>query len=144
MPSREAVMTALLALLAGTGSFVTVSRRNRSPESIGPAQSPALMLVENSEEYEVVSNSIPPKRVLVVSAILYNDVGADLDAIPATAINNALDALDLALQPQTPSGLTTLPNNLVESVKISGEIVKAPGDRTGKSLAVVPIRIVLP
>lgn len=141
--TREQVMVALLALLSGTGNFVTISRRNRSPESLGPALTPALFLLEDGEEYEIKSVSLPPIRHLLVSAIFYNDIGADQVAIPATAINNALDNLDAALAPTTPTGLTTL-GGLAYSVKITGEVKKAPGDKTGKSLAIVPIRVIMP
>jgi hypothetical protein len=33
---------------------------------------------------------------------------------------------------------------LVASLTINGEVIKAPGDISGKSLAIVPIRILLP
>ena len=143
MATREQVMTALLALVRSTGDFVTVSRRNRDPNSIGPDQSPALFLLEDSEQYAVTSIAMPPIRHLIVSAIFYNDGGADQNVIPATPINNALDALDAALQPTNPTYRFTL-GGLVESVMIDGEVKKAPGDKTGKSMAIVPLRVILP
>ena len=141
--SREQVMTALLALLGALGSFQTVSRRNRAPEAIVPAQCPALFLLEDSDEYEIRSPSLPPIRQMMVSAVFYNDVGTDQNAIPSTVINNALDALDAALQPTTPGGLFTL-GGLVYSVKIAGKIERVQGAKTGRSMASAPIKIVMP
>jgi len=144
MATREQIMTALLALLKSTGTFQTVSRRNQDPENIGPAQSPALFLVENSETYERQSAMLPPRRAMVAKALFYNDTGDDPNAIPTTAINNALDALDVALKPtDLTTGRFTL-GGLAYSVLIDGEIIKSPGDVSGKSVAVVPLRIVLP
>lgn len=142
--TREQIMTALLAVLSSTGDFVTISRRNRSPDSIGPAQSPALFLLDSSEEYERKSPSVWPIRRMKVKAIFYNDVGNDQNVIPSTAINNILDALDLAFQSDSAStGRFTL-GKLVQSCMIDGEVEKAPGEITGKSIAVVPIEIVIP
>ncbi|MDR3495292.1 MAG: hypothetical protein P4L82_11890 [Ancalomicrobiaceae bacterium] len=136
-------MQALLALVSATLAFKTASRRNRDPDTLKPADCPAVFLLEDSETYERYSPSMPPKRVLLVSAVFYNDIGTDQSQSPATAINTALDALDLAFRPMTPSGLFTM-NGLVDSVVIEGEVKKAPGDRTGRSVAIVPIRVVLP
>lgn len=144
MATREQAMTALLALLAATAQFVTIGRRNRDPESLSPAESPALFLVEHSENYDRKSRSLPAIRRLHVKAIFYNDSGDNTDVIPSTPINNALDSLDLALKPDSPmTGAFTL-GGLVTSLMIDGEIEKAPGDVTGKSLAVVPLVIELP
>jgi len=141
--TREQVMTALLALVAGVGTFALASRRNRAPEMLTAAQSPAVFLIEDSDEYVSPSPSLPAKRQMMVSAVFYNDVGADQNAIPATIINNALDALDAALKPTTPSGLFTL-GGLVDSLQVSGKVERVQGAKTGRSLASVPIKIILP
>jgi hypothetical protein len=144
MPAtREQVMVALSAMLTSLGVFTTVSRRNRSPESITPAMSPAIFVLEHAEDYQVQAEVLPPVRHLNVSLVLYNDVGADPNAIPATAINNALDALDGALKQRDGTGRYTL-GGLVYSLVASGAVEKAPGDKTGKGLAVVPLAIILP
>ena len=144
--SRETILNALLTL-AGTVTGISAantSRRNRAPEDITPAQCPALFVLESGDEYERPSPSLPPKRHLMVSLAIYNDVGAaNLNLIPTAAINNALDALDAALKPTDPSGLFTL-GGLVSYVVIEGEARRSPGDRTGKAVAIVPLRVMLP
>lgn len=144
MATREQIMTALLALLKNSGDFAEVSRRNRGGEVITPELSPAIFLVEDHEEYIRPSPSLPPVRRLQVSAIFYNDIGDDQNAIPSTAINNALDQLDALFIPDDSSYGTFTLGGLVKSVMISRELAKAPGDITGKSLAIVPILIEMP
>ena len=144
MTSRETIINALFQRLANAGGFNTTGRRNRDPESIKTADTPALLLVEHSEKYTVPSPSLPGKRAINLRAIVYTDVGDNDSAIPATIINNQLDAIDAALVPDDPtSGRCTL-GGLVYSVKIDGDIIKAPGDVSGKGLAVVPLQILIP
>ena len=140
MITREAVMTALLQRLS-IPSFVTISRRNRAPETLSPSLTPALMLVGHKESFERPSASMPPKVILHLLAILYIDVGNDENAVPDAILNGLLDEVTLALHPDSPAlGRTTL-GGLVQSVMIDGEITKAPGDITGKGLAVIPITV---
>jgi hypothetical protein len=144
MVSRETIITALFEKLAASGEFVTTGRRNRDPESIPTNQTPALLLVEHSEKYDVQSRNLPAKRIINLRAIIYTDVGDDDNAIPATIINNMLDGVDAALAPDSPqTGFCTL-GGLAYSVKIDGDVIKAPGDVTGKGLAIVPIQILIP
>ena len=142
--SREQVMQALLAKLETSGDFKLVGRRNRNPDTIGADNSPALILVEHTEGYRNPSTHQPSIRRLMVRAIVYNDVGGDDNAIPSSAINGILDAIDGLFVPDNMmTGQFTL-GGLVQSAVIDGTVVKAPGDMTGKGLAIVPITIVLP
>ncbi len=135
--SREQIMTALLSRLAGSGEFATIGRRNRRPESIAAINTPALMLVEHSETYERPSPNQPPIRTLEVRAIVYCDVGQDENAIPSSIVNQLLDGIDSVMVPDSRMlGRCTL-GGLVYSAMIDGDVIKAPGDVTGKSLAVV-------
>lgn len=144
MATREEIMAALLALLQNCGDFVTVSRRNRSPEVLGPELSPAVFLLEAEEDYAEKSQTVPCVRTLNVSIVFYNDVGPNENAIPSTAINNALDQLDTLTQPDDDAFNTFTLGGLVKSARVKGKIIKAPGDVTGKSLAVVPFMIEIP
>ena len=144
MTSRETVYVALFDAMTATGAFKIVSRRNRAPESIGPDLSPALFLLEDGETYDTPSPSVPSKRCLHVLACLYNDIGNDLNATPKTALNDALDALDAFIRKVDPAtGRNTL-GGLVYSCMIKGEGLRSSGDTTGKSVAGLPIEIILP
>ena len=144
MATREAILEALLAVIASSGDFALTGRRNRAPETIGPSLSPAVFLVKALESWRRPSPSLPPIRTMTAKAFFYNDVGNDPNAIPEDVINNALDALDALLQPDNPvTGRFTL-GGLVYSCMISGEAKFSAGEITGKSLGVVPIEIILP
>lgn len=133
-------MTALQARLT-LPSLKSISRRNRAPETLSPSLTPALMLIGHREQFERPSLSSPPKITLHILAILYIDVGNDENAIPDAILNNLLDEITAALEPDDRNlGRLTL-HGLVQSVTIDGEITKAPGDVTGKGLAVIPITI---
>ena len=141
MPTREQVMSALVTRLSSS-SFVTVSRRNRGVESLPQSATPALMVVGHKEAFDRAAVSLPAKIILHVLAIIYVDVGTDENAVPDSVLNPLLDTLSASLVPDSPqTGRCTL-NGLVQSVMIDGEIEKAPGDITGKGLAVVPIQII--
>lgn len=144
MATREAIMNALLAKLAATAEYVLVSRRNRAPETITPALSPALFLFEDAEHYRREGPSRAPVRSLIAKAVIYNNVGPNSNMVPATVVNNALDALDAALVADNAALNTCTLGGLVNGVLIDGEVVKAPGDVTGVALAIVPIRILMP
>jgi hypothetical protein len=142
--TREAILSALLALIAGSGSFVTTGRRNRAPETLGPALCPAVVLVKAGEDYERRAPNLPPIITLAATAFFYNDVGKDPNAIPETLINNALDALDRLMLPDNPrTGYFTL-GGIVTSCMVSGRSRASAGEVTGKSMAVVPLEIILP
>ncbi len=141
--TRESVMAALLAKLTGAFAFGAVTRRLVSPETIATPGKPALVLIEHHEEYEQ-RPAQPPRRKMSVMAILYIDTGSDPNAIPDAVLNPIQDAIDAALAPDAPHlGRCTL-GGLVDSVVISGSVIKAPGDKTGKGLAIIPIEITIP
>ncbi|MGH6836543.1 MAG: hypothetical protein ACREC9_13605 [Methylocella sp.] len=140
--TREQVMTALLAALGG--QFTTVGRRNRNPETVASPGKPALILDDHRDLYERQAPSLPPRRIMDVMAIVYFDIGQDETAVPSTVLNNLLDGIDTAMAPDSlVTGRFTL-GGLVYSCLIDGEIIKAPGDVTGKGLATVSIKIILP
>jgi hypothetical protein len=143
MTTREDIANALLARLTSGGAFVMSGRRLLGPESIPQAQTPALFLLDSDELYESQARNLPSKRMLGFDAVVYVDVGADVNAVPATPLNNALDAIDAALKPDSGLGFVTLAGKAY-SVKIVGVIEKAPGDVTGKGLAFVPIEVFIP
>lgn len=143
-PTREQVYDALLAKLSAVTGIKEASRRRRPLNYFTPTNTPALMLVELKESYERKSANLPPTRTLSVGAVIINDVGNDQNALPTTAINDAIDAIDAALKPSPVSdGLVHLGTGAY-AIYIQGEVEKAPGDITGKAIAVIPISIILP
>jgi len=147
MPTtREQAANALFTQLHAIAKFKVSARRLFEPTQVTPALSPALFLAEAGETYYNASPQSPPRRALKFAAAIYNNVGgADLAAIPAAVVNDALDALDALMTSlrESGSGRVTL-GGLVYHVRIEGEIVKAPGETTGFAMAIVPFEIVLP
>jgi hypothetical protein len=142
--TREQIMAALLTLLQNSGEFATVTRRNRNPETIAAPSTPALVLVGHSETYERKSPSLPAIRTLEARAVIYYDVGQNENAVPDSVINPLLDGVDAAFAPDDPSSGRCTLGGLVFSAMIDGDMVKAPGDVTGKGLAIIPIKIIIP
>jgi len=140
---REQIMAALLAKLQGAYAWGVVGRRNRAPSAIAAVGKPALILLKHHQHYSARALNMPSVRTLHVMALVYIDVGADETAIPDSVLNPIMDAMDAALAPDTPQGFCTL-GGLVQSAKITGEVTEAPGDVTGKGLAIIPIDIVIP
>ena len=142
--TREAITQALLSKLSNTGVFVTVARRNRDPESIPTSATPALFLLGHSETAHRKAGNLPPIRTLHFRALIYTDAGQSETVIPDAILNPLLDGIETALAPDNlVSGFCTL-GGLVYSVRIEGETIKAPGDVSGKGLAIVPIEVVIP
>ena len=142
--TREQVMAALLTRLQGTGQFTVVTRRNAAPETIATPGQPALVLVKHHERYEKKSTTLKPVRVMIVLAIIYIDVGAVANAIPDAILNPIQDAIDTALNPDSAQYNTCTLGGLVQSTVIVGEVISAPGDKTGKGTVIIPIEITLP
>ena len=142
--TREQIINALLVRLSASGQFKTIGRRNRNTESIPPHETPALLLVQHSEKYARPAINLPPKRTISLRAIVYSDVGGNENAIPASVINNLVDAIDTAMIPDDPASQRCTLGGLVYSALIEGDVIEAPGDVTGKGLAIVPIQILIP
>ena len=143
--TREQIANALFALLAGSSEFVTSGRRNTNPEGLGPTQTPALFLVERDDDWDRGAGFNQfAKRTMRFWAIVYSDVATDDSAVPNTIINNILDAIDLAMQPDDVVEGTLTLGRLVQSVTLDGATQRSSGDTTGKALAIVPIRVLIP
>ena len=143
--TREAALAALQTALSSAAAFGKVTRRLLAPEQMCAVGAPGLALVVHHEGYHRGNLNQPPRRTLTVSAIIYVDAGAsNPNAVPDSLLNPILDGLDAALQPDDfTTGFCTL-GALVFAAAIRGEVIRAPGDKTGKGVAIVPIEIVLP
>lgn len=141
--TRETIIAALLAKLTAAATWGEVGRRNRDPNNIATPGAPALLLLKHHEHYDAPSLNIPAKRTMNMLAVIYIDVGVDENGIPDAILNPLQDAIDAALAADTPQGFCTL-GGLVASCRISGEVTNAPGDITGKGLAILPIDILIP
>jgi len=141
--NRESIITALFTFVSSATSFSTVSRRLQLWSSVAPSDKPALFLCERADMYVRASEAVPESVTLNLDIYIYTDAGKDQSVVPATTLNNLLDAVDAALAPDPLSGLQTL-GGLVSHCWIEGKVMKDAGDLDGDGVAVIPVKILVP
>jgi hypothetical protein len=142
--TREAATQAVLNLLVATNAFVTTGRRNRDPETIPAKETPALFVLNRSESIRRPSPSLPPIRTLHMQIVVYVDDGGDETVIPSQTIHGLLETIDAAFAPDDPTSQRCTLGGAVFSAIIEGETIEAPGDMSGRGLAIVPLDVILP
>lgn len=140
--TREQAMAACFLKLSAAWPFTLSTRRNAAPETLVHPGQTAFILVKEAEKIERRAVNIPAKVTLYLRALVYIDASDNPNAVPDSIINPIHDALDKALAPDSPNGCCTL-GGLVFAAYISGEVFNAPGDRSGKGVASIPIEIIL-
>jgi hypothetical protein len=142
--NREAIYTALFSLVSGSASFVTTGRRVKLWSDMNPSDFPALFVNQRDNGYSRGGEHVPAKVTLEADIIIYTSTGLDPNVVPATELNNLLDAIDTALAPSpVPNSRQTL-GGLVEHCWIEGQIIVVPGDSDGIGLAMIPVKILVP
>lgn len=150
--TREQIMTALFKLVSGAtwiqGSstvpcFKLTSRRLQLWNTVTPAQRPALFMAEHEEHQTHDKPEIPmPLRELDVELFIYID-STNLKS-PISVLNNLMDAIEKALQPDNWITMSLTLGGLVSHCWIEGKVLKDPGDLDNDGLMMVPIHIVVP
>lgn len=149
MPTREAVFTALAALLTAVPGIGTVSRRMTMPGLI-PADELApgaatLMIWEQHEDTKQRGRGTPSTRTWEAFLVVYFK-NPDVTVPGATIINPILDGIEAALEPlPSPANTQTL-GGLVSHCWIEGVTFVALGDvdTQGFGGCVVPVKILVP
>src|SRR6185369_12819679 len=134
---------ALFNLVSGAAAFNTASRRLQLWSSLSSSDKPAVFLYERGDVYTRASEAVPESVTMNLDVYVYTDAGKDQSAVPATALNNLIDAIDTALAPDRLSGLQTL-SGLVSHCWIEGKVMKDAGDLDGDGVAVIPVKILVP
>jgi hypothetical protein len=143
--SREAIMSALFALVSGPilssqSPFVTSSRRMRLWGDVPSGEKPALFMREIGDEYKGAERGLPPGVYMGVELYIYIDAGKDQSVDPISVLNPLIDAVEAALKGSPVNGRQTL-GGLVFHTWIEGKIMKDPGDLDGDGVAVIPVKI---
>jgi hypothetical protein len=107
------------------------------------AEQPALFLRDGDEEMEY-ANIILQRQTLMCEIWIYSNAGADPTAVPATALNNLLDAVQSVFNPDDRMRNVFRLGGLVEWCRIAGKIMKEPGDMDGQAIAIVDVEITVP
>lgn len=137
--TREPVYAALFALLSGAAPFVTASRRLRHWSDVGPAEQPALFVVQKSETAERRAG-LPAKWRASVDVYIYAHAPDDATS-PATVLNPLLDAIEAALAPA--GGAVQTLGGLASHAWIAGKIETDEGVLGGQAVAIVPVEILV-
>lgn len=139
--SFESIYAALFALGQSAPGVRTASRRLVSAQDVPIEAAPALYQVQVQQK-ATFHGSVPTAWELQVMWIV---VVAQTDKTqPMTpALNPILDAITAALSPSPPLNKQTL-GGLVEYAAIDGNIDIAEGVNGDRTVAFVPIRIVVP
>ena len=150
--TREQVMSALWALLTplvvSSGlpttnqPFVYASRRFQIWTAVEQGLKPALFMTEPDEDDARQDLSEPNTQTLHAFLWIYID-STDQTQVPIIALNNLIDAVRTALNPNRLSGVQNL-GGLITDVSVVGKTVKDPGDLDGNGVAKIPLRIIVP
>ena len=143
--SREIAFAALFDRVSRAYDWGVASRRLKLWSDVPAAMRPALFQLEAGPETYQWTSLATPRRTFDAKLLLYFDA-RDPSCPGATAINQALDALDAALAPSkldAARGRQTL-GGAVYDCRIVGVPVRDTGDLDGDGLAVVTVRLVAP
>src|SRR5271156_2344593 len=123
MPTREQVMTALLALFSGNGSFQTIARRqvpvpnSPTPTVAVPTAQPAIFLIQTHESTRRSARGAPPIRTWYVQLQVWckipvsNTFGVPDNTTPGDTVMNALmETIEGILTPDPTDEVLTLGN----------------------------------
>lgn len=150
--TREEAIQALFDLLTDPNNkaieWKLTSRRYMDPTQVTPEQCPALVFDEADpmgETYVQQGIGIPDTRTERVKVVIYTHAGNDQKVVPATVLNNMLEAVR-KLMIATLAG-ERVPQTLggkVINAWINGRIPTIPGDIDGQGMAIVPVEILMP
>lgn len=129
-----------LAVPLSTG-FLTASRRFQFWSSV--TDQPALFLQGKEEDLEYSEGNVQQTQIIRAQFWIYSNSGKDPDAVPETALNNLLDAVQSVFQPDSPTGQFTL-GGLVSWCRMVGKVDKQPGDASGQAIAAADVEILVP
>jgi hypothetical protein len=136
--NREAIYSALFALISTAAGFATASRKLRHWDDVPLAEQPALFQVQRSEEVRIQTGQ-PAKLLMRLDLYIYN-AATDPGASPAIGLNALLDAVTHALAPQPGQDNQTL-GGLVNYCRISGTIQTDEGVLGPQAVAIVPVEL---
>lgn len=132
--------TANGAAVPMTTGFLTTGRRLIRWNDV--TSQPALFLRSGDEELRY--ETILQRQEIGAEIWIYSNAGQDPNAVPETALNNLLDAVQSAFAPDAPgTGRFTL-GGLVHWCRLEGRVIKDPGDTSGQAIAMVEVMITVP
>lgn len=143
MINREAIFSALFALVGSIAGIKTKSRRMKHWDDVNAPDCPALFMAQKGQNARRQTRQ-PPIWEFDVDLVVYVKTDGNHAAVPSTALNNVLDSIENVF---TSSNLTdprqTL-GGLVYDCRIEGAIETDEGALGETAVAIVPVRIYVP
>lgn len=137
--NREAIYSALFALMATVPGLTTASRKLKHWSDVPPARRPALFQTQGRETVmATAANGLPARWLLEATLYLY--VSGTGMTSPGEVLNPILDAIAARLEPDPAGGPQTL-GGLVHYARIEGAIETAEGTLGDDEVALIPVRI---
>ncbi|WP_207000739.1 hypothetical protein [Trinickia mobilis] len=136
--TREPIYQALFAKLQTITGVNTFSRRLELWSDVQPPNQPAIFQAQVKERQEP-RKGLPAKVILEVNVYLYVYSGNDMNVVPATQLNQFMDAIEAALAPDV-NGVQTL-GGTVSHCWIEGETITDEGVLGPQAIAIIPVRI---
>jgi len=136
--NREQIYESLFNKVATIPGFVTTGRKLKHYADLAASEQPAIFQTQTGEVVHKNVNT-PYWFDFTVALYVYVNTSADPEAVPATQINNLLDAIVETLAPNW-TGYQTL-DGLVFNVVIDGTIETDEGVLGDQAYAIIPIKI---
>jgi hypothetical protein len=127
--------------VALTTGFMTFSRRFKFWGDV--TEQPALFLRDGDEELTYPQTQLQ-EQIIKAEVWIYSRAGANPDIAPIVGLNNLLDAVQSALQPDNPAEYMFTLGGLVFWCRMIGKVQKDPGDLDGQAIAVAEVEIIVP
>jgi hypothetical protein len=138
---REAIYSALWALAAASGRYVSAARRLRHWADIAPIEQPALFMSEKGGLATVKTLGAPIVWTLYADFYIYVH-SSDPYQTPGTLLNPLLDALEKAIAPSPTTGIQNLGlSSMVSHAYIAGKVETDEGVLGNQAIAIVPVEI---
>lgn len=106
-------------------------------------EQPALF-VRDADEDSDYQQSQWQQLTINAEVWIYSNLGENPAIAPVTGLNNLLDAVQAAMAPDDAQQYRYTMGGLIFWCRISGRILKDPGDLDGQAIAKVPIEIIVP
>jgi hypothetical protein len=137
--NREAIYSALFALVSTAPGLATTSRKLKHWSDVPAGRRPALFQTQGRETVmATAANGLPARWMLEVTLYLY--VSTSGATSPGEALNPILDAIAATLEP-SPAGAAQTLEGLVQYARIEGAIETSEGTLGDDEIALIPVRI---
>ncbi len=119
------------------------------PPMLGPAQQPALFVVQVMEEAKQKSLGTPGVTTLEAALFVYceapgvDEPPGEETQLAETALNALLKTIEAAIKPPIDGQPQTL-GGLVSHCWLEGQTFKDPGVLSHQAMAIVPLRMLVP